>query len=88
MAEEELEKKLRELRNKIQNMEEEAPASSEKEAVEGRQGSVEIIKELKPDEAIEVKEEKKRFQFPTLRRKKQNRKWYKKRLLRTNLPYR
>jgi len=70
MAEEELEKKLRELRNKIQNMEEEAPASSEKEAVEGRQGSVEIIKELKPDEAIEVKEEKKRFQFPTLRRKK------------------
>jgi flagellar protein FlaI len=69
MAEEELEKKLRELRNKIQSMEE-APASSENEAVERDQGSVETIKELKPDEAIEVKEEKKRFQFPSLKRKK------------------
>jgi flagellar protein FlaI len=70
MAEEELEKKLRELRNKIQSMEEEAPASSENEAVEGDQGSVEKIKELKPDEEIEVRVEKKRFQFPSQRRKK------------------
>ncbi|MDY6986188.1 MAG: type II/IV secretion system ATPase subunit [Candidatus Thermoplasmatota archaeon] len=98
MAEEELEKKLRELREKIQSIEEggveketeeeietlkpeeEIEALKPEEEIEALKPEEEIealkpeeeIEALKPEEEIEPREEKKakrRFSFPTLRRK-------------------